>query len=167
MPHAPYYLSKFRRCPAGLLVKELKDGSAWYLGLQGLPSVCQLESLRLSLAMLYWETAMFLSLVANAGLSGVTCALYPLERSLMLAPLVLTHLCTDCWTLPKWHPALPMVSRNPLLERRWPETILLRGLPHPAEAGSQALLSSALLFSLSLPASALHLPHFLHIGPVL
>lgn len=33
---------------------------------------------------------MFLSLVANAGLSGVTCALCPLERSLMLAPLVLT-----------------------------------------------------------------------------
>lgn len=108
-------------------------------------------------------------LVANAGLSGVTCALYPLQRSLMLAPLVLTlryisvptvgHLQSGVQHCP-W-------SAGTLSLRRWPETILPRGLPLPAEAGSQALLSSALLFSLSLPASALHLPHFPHIDPVL
>lgn len=90
-----------------------------------LPKVCQLESLKLSLAMLYWETAMFLSLVANAGLSGVTCALYPLERSLMLAPLVLTlrhisvpivgHLQSGIQHRP-W-------SAGTLSLRRWPKTL--------------------------------------------
>lgn len=57
------------------------------LGTWGCRAGQALESLRLSLAMLYWETAMFLSLVAKAGLSGVTCALCPLERSLMLVLL--------------------------------------------------------------------------------
>lgn len=68
-------------------MKELKDGSPRYLDLQGWEASYTMaaqvfvnwnQSLRLSLAVLYWETAMFLSLVANASLSGVTCALYPL-----------------------------------------------------------------------------------------
>lgn len=64
-------------------------------------------------------------LVANAGLSGVTCALYPLERSLMLAPLVLTlshisvptvgHLQSGVQHCP-W-------SAGTLSLRRWPETL--------------------------------------------
>lgn len=67
------------------------------LGTWGCRACQALESLRQSLAVLYWETAMFLSLVANAGLSGVTCALYPLERSLMLVPL--RHLDTSLYRL--------------------------------------------------------------------